>query len=46
MAKIKIKFSTDLLDETLEFMNTVTKYLEKNDKLKVIDTAALLMLAD
>ena len=46
MTKIKIKFSPDLLDETLEFMNTVTKYLEKNDKLKVIDTAALLMLAD
>ena len=46
MAKIKIKFSPDLLDETLEFMNTVTKYLEKNDKLNVIDTAALLMLAD
>ena len=46
MAKIKINFSSDLLPETLQFMNTVTKYLEKNDKLKVIDTAALLMLAD
>ena len=46
MAKIKINFSSDLLPETIQFMNTVTKYLEKNDKLKVIDTAALLMLAD
>ena len=31
MAKIKINFSSDLLPETIQFMNTVTKYLDKND---------------
>ena len=46
MAKIKINFPEDLETETLDFMSTVVKYLTKNDKLKDIDTAALLMLAD
>ncbi len=46
MAKIKINFPEDLEQETLDFMSTVVKYLDKSDKLKAIDTAALLMLAD
>lgn len=46
MAKIKIKFPDDLRQETKEFMNCVVAYLSKNDKLKAIDTAALLMLSD
>lgn len=46
MARIKINFPENLETETLDFMSTVVKYLTKNDKLKDIDTAALLMLAD
>lgn len=44
--KIKFTLPKNLEEETIEYINNVLKYLEKNESLQVIDGGALYMLTE
>lgn len=44
--KIKFQLPNDLESETVEYVNNILKYLEKNETLNIIDGGALYMLCE
>ena len=44
--KIKFTLPKNLEEETIEYINNVLKYLEKNETLQIIDGGALYMLTE